>query len=245
MRGRLYLAGVLGGIAALIVLGVVVFQFGRFDPSPPSLQDDPDDTIPGQVAYLNGDGCVMRVDASGRGHEQLYCLGTRYGPAWLTWLDGETIGVLDASASMGKPMTSPAGPEYELARLDVRTKTLGPTGELYPAQVLSALGRPLSPTGESAETDEDGAVYVIKDGVRTKVADFDAPRYSGPQVIGWSPDGNWMLLTYYPRRGNGRNELWVVSKDGRTQGTLVTDATGGPSPAWWIEGAGAWPALER
>ena len=46
MRQRAYVAGILGGVAALLVLVVVVLQFGRYDPSPPSLQENPNPAIP-------------------------------------------------------------------------------------------------------------------------------------------------------------------------------------------------------
>mgnify|MGYP003379564532 CR=1 FL=1 len=55
MKTRLYVAAVLGGLALLIAVALVVFAFGRHNPSPPSLQDNPRPEIPGQILYLDQD----------------------------------------------------------------------------------------------------------------------------------------------------------------------------------------------
>ena len=103
----------------------------------------------------------------------------------------------------------------------------------------------ISSLGESVSVDQrDGKVFRIVDGVRTEIADFDVREYGGPNVVTWSPDGQWILLQYYPPRNNdGRNELWILSRDGAISGTLATDARGSPA-SWWIDGLGFLPAVE-
>ena len=53
LNARLYVAAVIGGLLALAITIVLVFQFGRHDPSPPSLTDNPNAAIPGKILYVN------------------------------------------------------------------------------------------------------------------------------------------------------------------------------------------------
>ena len=46
MKARLYVASVLAGLALLVIMVVVVLNYGRHDPSPPSLRDHPNPAIP-------------------------------------------------------------------------------------------------------------------------------------------------------------------------------------------------------
>lgn len=53
-----------------------------------------------------------------------------------------------------------------------------------------------------------------------------------------------MLLTYWAQRDE-RRELWILSKDGQTKGTLARMTSWAPLTAsWWIDGAGYLPAVD-
>ena len=59
-RDRAYAAAVLASVLGLIVLVVLVFQFGQRHPSPPELQDHPNEAIPGTIVYFDTDGTTPR-----------------------------------------------------------------------------------------------------------------------------------------------------------------------------------------
>lgn len=245
MRQRLYVVAVLGALALVAGVGVAVLRSADGSPSPASLAKTPNPAIPGKVAYFDNDGCIATVNASGAGATQLYCLATApFGPATgIAWLDAGTIGFLDASPS--RPVITGSA-QFELVRLDVASRKVQRTGQLYPADKVYGGAGPAAtaPNGDGLTTDNRGQVFVIHEGVRTRIADFDAPEYRGPQPLAWSPDSNWMLLSYFPRNADNRTEIWVLSRDGQTRGTLVTNAGNpGRAAAWWIDGAGGWPAL--
>lgn len=238
-RDRLYGLLVLGGVVAVAVLIVLIFQFGRHKPSPPSLAANPNISIPGTIVYFDHDGCIVRADASGANRKELYC-EAESGPGFLTWVDAKTV----AFARFDSPT-----PVWIL--VDIETgKATGTTvavsqytsqykGFHFPGQ------NAISSLGESVSVDQrDGKVFRIVDGIRTEIADFDVREYGGPNIVTWSPDGQWILLQYYPPRNNdGRNELWILSRDGAVRGTLATDARGSPG-SWWIDGLGFLPAVE-
>ncbi len=120
---RLAAAAVLGGVAALAALGVVLLAYGRHDPSPPSLRDRPNPAIPGEIAYFDDKGCIVRAAASGAHSEQVYCTaqGGSYlsGPFLnLSWLDADTLVYSGVAAG---------GPARWLT-LDLKTRTVRDTG---------------------------------------------------------------------------------------------------------------------
>jgi len=235
MRARLYVVGALGGLAALAVAVVVVLAFGRHDPSPPSLEDEPNPAIPGEILYLDRDGCFVRVAASGASRQRLACAVPGFGTDSLYWLDDTTAGVV---------RYSPSGPT--LHKVDLKTGVVEQTGT--PIRVdqkpppFGPYSGAFAPDGTFAAFDEDGKLFVQQGGARVEVADFDTPEYNQPQVVLWSPDSQWMLVTYYGPHDDGP-ELWVISRDGATQGTLAKDLSYGNAVAWRIEGAGVQPAL--
>lgn len=234
-RDRLYAILVIGGVLAVAVLVVLIFQFGRHDPSPPSLRTSPNASILGAIVYFDHDGCIIRADASGASRREVYC-EPENGPGFVTWVDADTV----AFARFG-----PSTPVWVL--LDIETRKVTETG--LPANQYNGfrfpLGGGVSPLGETFSVDQqDGKVFRIASGVRTQIADFDVREYGGPYLLTVSPDGNWLLLQYYPpRNDDGRSELWILSRDGAVSGTLADDPGAGPA-SWWIAGLGFLPAVE-
>jgi len=237
MRTRIYAAGILGGLALLVIVVAVVFAFGRSDPSPPSLRDNPNPSIPGDILYLDEDYCFVRAAASGASQAKLACVPQYYGSR-LYWLDEDVAGIVQYGVSGAL-----------LYEVNLRTGVQSTTGR--PISEASAKDPPFgiyggafAPDGTYAFFDEGGEFFLLKDGARTKVADFDVPKYNQPQVAVWSPDSQWVVVQYYPPRSDGP-ELWIVSRDGQTRGTLSTDVASGPSgsAAWRIDGVGVQPPV--
>ena len=237
MKTRLYVAGTLAGLAALAVAVVVVFAFGRHNPSPPSLSNAPNPAIPGEILYINEDQCFVRAQASGAGEEQLACLPQQFFPGSLYWIDDGTAAAIQFGV---------AGPM--LHEIDLRTGQISPGGR--PVSIpekqppFEPYGGSMAPDETYASFDENGTLSLLKDGTRTEIASFDIPRYNQPRGILWSPDSQWILAQYYPRHGNGP-ELWVISRDGNTRGTLTKDVWQGEGVAWRIEGVGTQPPLPQ
>lgn len=228
MKARLYVASVIGGLALLVIMIVVVLNYGRHDPSPPSLRNHPNPAIPGKVIYVDEDQCIRRVPASGGDAEELYCLSRNEYVSRLFYIDDQTIGFA-WSDSRGEIL-------YEV---NLTTRAVRDTGLSVSTWKASDVGL-VSPSGEEVFSDDSGGVYLLKDGTRTIVAEFDVRDYGGPNPVTWSPDGQWILLRYWGR--SDTTELWIVSRDGAIRGTVASDA-GGQAAAWYIEGAGSYPPL--
>jgi hypothetical protein len=228
VRTRLYVAAVIAGLALLVITVIVVANFGRHNPSPPSLRDDPNPAIPGSIIYLNDEQCIIRTAASGAGpEEEVYCLSKNDYPSEMYLADDTTI-LFTRYDSRG-PV---------LFELDTATRTIRDLGvqPTTPKPVESGL---VAPSGEEVFAEYDGRVVVLKNGTRTTIAEFDTGRQGGPSPVTWSPDGQWILLRYWART---RAELWIVSRDGTTQGTLTKDASGSAA-SWYVEGVGTYPPI--
>ena len=227
MRTRLYVAAVLAGLALLVITVIVVASFGRHDPSPPSLRDDPNPAIPGSIIYLNEEQCIIRATASGTTSEEVYCLSRNDYPSDIYYVDDTTI-LFTRYDSRG-PV---------LFELDTETRTIRDLGSHPPATKPAETGL-VSPAGEEVFAEYDGRIVILEDGTRTTITEFDTREYGGPSPVTWSPDGQWILLRYWART---HPELWIVSRDGATSGTLTKDASGSPA-SWFILGAGTYPPL--
>ncbi len=233
VKARLYVAGVLAGLAAVLVLAIVVLEFGISHPSPPSLRDHPRDEIPGSILYVDNRGCVVDAAASGRHADRVTCSLAGGGFANLvTWVDEQTF-----AYSFIKPgLTQPA---WQWVRVDLATKreTMVPGSTSQP----SVGADPLSGRGEQISVDPDGYLYrASSSGDRVRIYKLPAgDGASGGQFafVTWSPDSNWFLLRYYPK-----GELWIISRDGLIAGTLASNVRGGGS--WIIPGAGILPTLD-
>jgi hypothetical protein len=232
-RGRLVAVAVIVALAALALIVVLVFAFGRHNPTPPSLKSHPNPAIPGEILFLDNDGCLVRAAASGASRQEAYCLGQPNSPM-VAWIDAQTVAVATYD---GK------GPAWTV--IDLATKTERPGVPLTATGFNTPSQRSLvSPQGETVVANQqDGTISRITGGVRTEIAKFDVRKYGGPIPLTWSPDGQWILLQYYSPRGGDGQELWIISRDGSFQGTLATGAAGA-IPSWRIEGVGVWPQVD-
>ena len=218
MKPRLYVAAIFAGVAAVAVLVVVVFIAGRFDPSPPSLADRPVPSIPGEILYVDDDGCIVRARASGERRVRVKCVGDAVNI--VTWVDADTIGY-------GVARPGQAWVELDLA-----------TGEERTRDAFARPGPPdeASPQGERIDIGADGSVYRLTGAERTQIFDFDGPEHQRPWLVTWSPDGQWILLRY-------KEELWIVSRDGSVKGTLARTRPWPNEGSWWIDGHGYRPSV--
>lgn len=226
MKSRLAVVATFAGVAALILLAVVVWKFGQKDPSPPSLTKAPNQAIAGDVLYIR-DECIVRASASGASKQTVSCPA----PDAVSWIDADTVSywrydfgdtsVVDVDLTTRAETTVPGSSDkFELK----------PSKPSYP----------VSPRGESVSFDKDGSLYRSTPGEtgRVLIFEYDGPDSRRPEFITWSPDGEWVLL-YYAGRDYDRGELWIVRRDGTASGTLATGV--GRSASWWIDGSGYLP----
>lgn len=226
MKDRLVVAAVFVTIAVMGLGAVVVFQYGRHHPSPPSLEAEPNAAIPGRIAFVNDDRCVVVAEASGESREEVYCSDSI---AWVSWIDENTLAV--ASYAPGRE---------NVTEIDLAT---GKTRETEQPRRFKA-SSPESVHAEVAGIEYPGKVSVSSEGRRRVIATFDVPENRSPDFVTWSPDGEWLLLQYTAPKASA-SELWIVSREGATKGTLAKDALGwGPQiVSWWIDGSGYLPEL--
>jgi len=229
-RQRLFVAGVFASFAVLLLLSVVIFQFGRRNPSPPSLQDKPNPAIPGEVIYLARNSCVTRISATGANKQEIVCPGR---VDYLVRLDDRAI-VYGFYFPSGGPATQRDLVTGQEAVLDA---TMNPDKLFTPhtgANQRSVLD-------EFITVDPDGSVYRSNstEPGRTRIFDCDCANYRSPQFLTWSPDGQWVMVTYW-KNDNAQQQLWIIARDGSFAGTL---AAAGPNAnaSWFIEGKGVLP----
>lgn len=234
MKTRLYVAGIFGGVAALLVTVLVVFAFGRSNPSPPSLEKQPNPAIQGELLYVNADSCFVQASASGATRTMRACLAQFSGSPQVYWLANDTAAILrfDSRGSVLWEVDLNTGAEHDTGRVIAADYWKPGPGGIG--------GGNYAPDGTYAVAEQDGDLFVIEKGVRTRIASFDVPEYNQPSVMGWSPDLQWILLTYYPRRADGP-EMWIVSRDGNTRGTIAKDFASGGNAAWRMDGLATQP----
>ena len=229
-RQRLFVAGVFASFAVLLLLSVVIFQFGRRNPSPPSLQDHPNPAIPGEVIYLSTNSCITRISASGANKQEIVCPGR---VDYLARLDERAI-VYGFYFPSGGPATQRdlvTGQEAVLATTMNPDRLFTPHTGANQRSVLD----------EFITVDPDGSVYRSNstEPGRTRIFDCDCGEYKTPQFLTWSPDGQWVMVTYW-KNDNPQQQLWIIARDGSFAGTL---AAAGPNAnaSWFIEGKGVLP----
>lgn len=235
MKLRLYAAGVLGGLAVLIVAALLIFAFGRHDPSPPSLQDKPNPAIPGELLFVDSKSCFVQASASGESRRTRACVPEYFASPQLYWTSDDVASVVR--------FDSRGGVVWEV---DLNTGAQRDTGRIVSVDILKpgpggTGGGNYAPDGAYAFADQNGDLFVIENGVRTKIASFDVPEYNPPQVLIWSPDSQWMVLQFYPRNSDGP-QLWIVSRDGKTKGTIAEDVRQS-GVAWRMAGLQTQPSL--
>ncbi|MEP7216260.1 MAG: hypothetical protein ABI782_08405 [Anaerolineaceae bacterium] len=229
-RPRLLVGGVFAGFAILALLAVLIFQFGRHDPSPPSLQDKPNPEIPGEVIYLESNSCITRIDASGANRREIVCTGR---VDFVARLDDRTI-VYGSYGPAGSPAT-----QRDLVTGQETVYPAGTTPEKFPIGAFP--GDQRSVLGEYITIDPDGSVFrsnTTEPG-RTLIFDCDCAEYRAPQFYTWSPDGQWVMLVYMTNNSPGQ-ELWILARDGSSAGTLATVGYNA-NASWFIEGKGILP----
>lgn len=229
MRERLF---ALGAIAAVLVIAVVVgfvFFFGRLDPSPPSLRDTPQPSIPGEILFVDMEGCLHTMPASGaEPPRELVCRRDIQGATWLG--DGRVL-----YATIPKEtqwwVFDPATGQQSRVESNVEWWTSG-----------LELGDVESPTGElvAAPYNSDGDIIVVaNDGTERVIYEYDGPNGYYPEFRTWSPDGKFIAVFY-----GRKEEIWLIAADGSVAGTLAKDVRWGPV-SWRIEGVGYLPALRQ
>jgi len=222
MKDRLWVAGVLGGMAALVILAIAVFKFGIKDPSPQSMRDEPNGDIAGEIAYADDDGCIRVIAAAGGDSREVTCVSQFGGE--VTWVDRGHVAYLEY------------GPQAAIWwSVDVETgdeEELGPMSSTRPPVAVDAV----SPNGERLHIEHPGGdIYRISGGERVRIFDYDGPDSWTPEYLTWSPDGEWVLLRY-----GKEEEFWVIRRDGSFAGTLA-GGVGYVRPSWFIEGVGVLP----
>lgn len=158
--------------------------------------------------------------------------------SFVTWLGADTIAVAQSTFSKLGP---PDG-EFAVSTFNLRTGERG-SGKVVSSSQLFPFAGPVaqeSSRGERISVSPTGEVTILSGTSKVQIADFDVAEYRAPQFLTWSPDGEWMLLSYW---NDDASELWVLSRDGKTRGTLATGLRQ-PVASWYIEGYGAWPKVD-
>lgn len=225
---RLWVAGILTGLALMGAVAFLLLGPGRFNPSPPSLSGNPLEALPGRIAYVDDDECILIVDAATAAERELYCPLDHVQA--LTFVDAGTLAFL---AWRGSP-----NPHW--MALDIATGNTTDLGT-YPDP-----GWNYDPTlAGRVFVAEDGEVFVEEDGMRRSIYDASFPEYRQPQPIALSPDGKWLMAFYSPPRGDSQ-QLWVIALDGSAARTVTRHANWDHRTAtWWVDGHGTSPTLDH
>lgn len=236
MRTRLYAAGILGGLALLVVTAFIVFQFGRKQPSPDSLQTHPNATIPGELLFVDSDSCFVQAKASGETRRTRACIPNSFATPQLYWT-ADDLALFVRFDSRGGV----------LWQVDLNSGSQTDTGRVVSVDVYKpgpggVGGGNYAPDGTYALAEQGGDLFLIEAGVRKQIASFDVAQYNQPQVLIWSPDSQWIVLQYYPRKGDGP-ELWIVSRDGKTRGTIARNVANSTGVAWRMDGLATQPPV--
>lgn len=230
VRDRLMVALVFLALGALAVTFVLVFAFGERNPSPKSLQDTPNPAIPGEVLYLGTNSCIMRIEASGLNNREVVCPGR---VDYLARLDERTI----VYGIFGPPGSASVATQRDL----VTGQQLAFPGGLDKSPLPNPAAEQRSVLGDYITIDPDGSVYRSNstEPGRTRIFSCDCPNYHTPQFLTWSPDGAWLMLTYWGS-GGPQQELWILARDGSFAGTLAVASREG-NASWFIAGKGVLP----
>lgn len=226
MKQRMAGVAVIGGGVVLIAVLALVLAFGRKDPSPPSLVDEPEPSIQGQILYLSVDGCIIVADASGAERRELTCPVDATGVGWLD----------DGTVLYGTFAREPAWWVYDPETGDTeQIETGDPVYEVFGPP------EPRSPVGENRATFDDEGSLLVLDPEPSVVYEYDGPSGYQPGLVTWSPDGEWILVHY-----SRDEELWIVARDGSVAGTIADDVRFTNNIASWrIEEVGVLPEVER
>lgn len=221
MKTRLIAMGTVAGVAAMAILLIVVLGFGQKKvPSFPSLEKNPDPSIPGEILFVDVDGCIIRAAASGASREKVVC-GHVEG---VQWIDATQIRYWD----MKRP-----DPSVRVRDLATGKESAGASTDYRFA------ASPLASTGDRAISGPEGITIQEADGDLRTLIEYDGPESRWPSFASWSPDGRWLLIGM-PSRDYGRRTLWLFSADGTVKREFARDVQPA-APSWYIEGVGVAP----
>jgi hypothetical protein len=225
---RLWIAGILSGLATIAVVAFLVLGPGRFHPSPPSLEGHPVEGLPGRIAYVDEDGCIIVVELGSATEREIHCDASR--PQALTFINGHTLAFTVYSG----------GPTPRWTAIDI------PTGDSTGLGAFPDPGWEWDQTaGGRIYVDGDGEVFVVEDGNKRSLYAATYPEHDRPTPVAISSDGAWLMAFYSPPRSNGP-ELWIIAMDGSVARTVTKDVTWDPrGVSWWIDGFGAAPAMRH
>jgi serine/threonine protein kinase len=165
---------------------------------------------------------------------------------------GEPMRVTDDPAIDWSPAWSPDGRYlnfssnrsggFNLWRMAIDETSGRPTGEPMPVPIprssiahlsLSADGTSMAMTSYSAQSNIEALAFDLQKGTagaRRKVTNTSET----PQSPSVSPDGQW--VAFHQELSNGREDLWVVKRDGTGLRQLTNDAARDRRPIWSNDG---------
>ena len=194
-----------------------------------------DTSIPGEILFLDDDGCIQATAASGEWKEEIYCFPEKL-ESWD--LPGYVL-IRDDDRTPGYLKPVMTATQYEFVAIDPVTKQAVPTGRRGDLSWGQSWG--VSPLGEYAHrgdyyAGESSSLYVSYNWnwPGTKVVEFG--RDTVFDVEGWSPDGQWILLQVM----KDHCEYWAISRDGASSRVVAKNAHC-TVPSWWVDGQGNWP----
>ncbi|MCS7296043.1 MAG: hypothetical protein RMK15_03895 [Chloroflexota bacterium] len=246
-RDLLFVAAVIGAVAALGITVLLVLTAGVAEEGGlPSLRERPNPAIPGRIAYLRSDGCIIVADASGAAARESTCVPP-FAVVALAWVDEETLalaafldGAPAATPSPVPPGATPVpfppatGPQWFLLRLG--EGSLRPTGILAEGALRPAAEGARGPDGRIAWVDPAASTLYVSSGAGRQA--IEIPGKAGLSVSTWSPDGRWVVLLRY--RSGSEFEVILVDTETGEAAWVARDASAAV-PAWWIDGVGSWP----
>lgn len=235
----------LAATSVLIVVAIMILV-GVADPAPryPSLSDDPDDSIPGTVAYVTSDNesCLRTVLASGSDPQELGCDDQMLQS--LAWAADGAILVIrfgDENRELVR-LDAETGEEIEAVSFASLSKTerretreaLGHRARMERGDGASVRVRHgYEGSGEYEDSEESESVVVRhSDGKKQTIltAEGTGSRY-GFETAQWSPDGEWVLVA------DSVGRLLIVAVEGASEArVLVDEGSGHLGGAWYIPG---------
>ncbi|WP_370326005.1 hypothetical protein [Euzebya sp.] len=206
-----------GAVAVVVVVVGIVAVFGvRPYPSPATVAESPSPAPTARLAYVRYDdgACLHVVDADGEDRE-LGCGAT---------FEGELLALSAGRVGVRSYRT----PDPVVDVIDLATGAVLATEEADPDDPAGL--HPERGDGAVARTGEgDGVVWVEvtdPEGGTARVLELDAPDDYGLYQVGWTPDGDWLVVV------DSLSRALVVPADGgepRIWATEVGDAVALPA----------------